>query len=215
MAEADASRLAAEARDEEITKMLEETCWIYSCLICGVGCASPMPMVWGHGKCLCCRSHQTSGEDCCGPMGCCSDLQKCLCCVSHTQYPPNTCILGCCNVFPVGGRPALPMVLEGGSADAMPFFNGTCWLYYCCCEGVGVTSPTDPLLQGASKCCCCRSYQQTADCCGSEGLCFGVSKTLCCVQYQSYPPQITPGVALCGVTLCCQSLHQSAREVRA
>lgn len=81
-------------------------------------------------------------------------------------------------------------------------YENTFWCMFCCCEGFGLGSCCEPhacIVQ--RKCCCYEESQNTTECCGEEGCCFGVSKFCCCVSLVALPTgkpeKGIPACALC------------------
>lgn len=197
-------------REAEITNMLKDTCWVWSC--CGCGLHTPCPVVWSYQKCLCVRIVSTSGEECCGHQGCCSEMSKLCCVINHTQVPPNPCKCGLCNFFCLGGHPRRPAVMTAAEAEQASFFQNSFWCHYCCCNGCGVTRCGNPLVKGSQKCFCVKTICETADVCGTEGCSFSVQKGCCMVGHNQCPPAMSPGIGCCNI-LCMGNLSDSAREV--
>lgn len=177
---------------------LKDTCWVYSCCVCGLGCTSCTPLVQGQHKICCCRNRATTGEECCGPLGCCGGLTKLCCFVHHNAFGgPMKCAL--CNAFVCGGQPTASGMYGADEAMEIALMQSTFWCWYCPCIGGFGCAGSEPMVKSRSKLCCVMSEAETADCMGPEGCCTGTSKTCCLAHYQSCPPRMTPGIGLCNI----------------
>eukprot|EP00405_Crypthecodinium_cohnii_P002211 CAMPEP_0194754718 /NCGR_PEP_ID=MMETSP0323_2-20130528/8648_1 /TAXON_ID=2866 ORGANISM="Crypthecodinium cohnii, Strain Seligo" /NCGR_SAMPLE_ID=MMETSP0323_2 /ASSEMBLY_ACC=CAM_ASM_000346 /LENGTH=217 /DNA_ID=CAMNT_0039673399 /DNA_START=40 /DNA_END=693 /DNA_ORIENTATION=- len=190
-------------------EFLRNSCWCYSCCICGDGCASFFPLIQSRNKCLCCQQTQTSEEEICGPKGCHADTSKFLCLTSHAMFPPENVRIGLCNFFCMGGPPQAPPDMGMDLSAVSEAF----WLYYCCCSGYGLTTKKvmDPMVAGYSKCCCIYSTSYTTDVGGPRGLVSVNQKTCCCTHYTALPPTMTPGIGCCNKMFAGNNLYDGAR----
>merc|ERR1719188_1419999 len=136
---------AAKAADMQVTEQqadfLNTSFWCWSCLCFGGGCTECLPLCWSQRKILCIQETTTSGEPCRGPTGYCSGVQKICCLTRHSQFPPRPCMCSICNIFCIGDRPVAASICTADEVENIALLQNTCWLWYCCCDGVGLIQP--------------------------------------------------------------------------
>merc|ERR1719498_276296 len=156
---------------------------------------SPMdPMCLGSSKLCCCKSNFDSGHEMTGPKGCLNAINKCCCIVSGCQMP---FVCSCCGANIVGDVAAGHAPNEADDEWMTSVF----WLYYCCCEGCGITGTIDPWIHNDQKLCCLEAQSRMAmgEVGGDGGCCHSRAKTCCCVNAFEGPPTMDIGMACCGV----------------
>lgn len=91
-------------REQEELRMLQTTCWLWSCYCCMYGCNSPGgndPCCKQEGK-VCCLWTNTETGGCCED-GCFEVTNKCCCCVIDGSLPAGkTPGCGCCGLLTGG-----------------------------------------------------------------------------------------------------------------
>lgn len=183
--------------------VLSNTCWLYYCCCCGQGfgrLADPVCSVKQFCCCLSFVSECTPYQFCSGQDGCCSETWSLCCILKHGQFPPmagapKCALLGlkCCSDI---------AVYEDSLYDYNKVFNETCWLFYLCCFGVGLTMPrssTKHCFAYVHKTLILRQTCRTETCCKDGVCCEGTGSVCCCWSETSLPPHKGhPGLALCG-----------------
>ena len=205
--------------EAEKLQFLKDQFWLCSALCVGNGIKGPTPIYDHKRKFLCLRWEGNSNEECMGELGLCAGLQKTFCCINMAEFPPDPLMLACCGKFLVGQPPVA--AVRGASpeqAEQMSFVKDTFWLWYCCCQGIGLTSPMEPsMIKGTSKFFCLRDNCETDDIMGTPGTTdsFAYQYQSCCcfsTYCQLLPAmEMTPGIACCNQSCGMQNLG-NARE---
>lgn len=198
---------------EDFVEHLNKTFWLESCCCCGAGCISPDVICEGQKKFCCMQTFVTSGEEACGSTGCIVSSGKGCCLVHHAKFPPDTCRFAICNMFCIGEAPGQAEEMAQRDSDALneSFMADSFWLIYTCCQGYGCTSAGDPMCQGQSKFLCLFSKMFTTECAGERGCINGHFKVCCFSEYQTFPPNITPGIGCCNMMCCGDNRNDFAR----
>lgn len=196
-------------RDALQERVLTQTTWCLYC--CCAGCGTDgldLPCCFLVGE-ICCCGGTVKATSCYDQDGCIATSSKCCCCMTGFEYPPdNTPGIGCGPVRCMGN-------LEGrtpqdcstvAAANELETYQRTLWCLSCYCCFTGITYDPSPICDQQGKLCCLWLSVGSADCWGDDG-CIEISgKCCCCVIDGSIPAGYTPGVAICGKSLCCANM---------
>jgi len=199
-------------RDALQEKILGQTTWCLYCCCAGCGIdALDLPCCFCLGE-VCCCGGMVKFTSCWDQDGCIATSSKCCCCLNGFEFPPdNTPGIGCGPMRCLGN-------LEGRTPDdctsqaaknELDMYQKTMWCISCYCCFSGITYDLSPICEQEGKLCCLWTRLTSADCWGDDG-CIECSAKCCgCVVDGSIPAGYTPGIAVCGMSLCCANMPDS------
>jgi hypothetical protein len=98
---------------------------------------------------------------------------------------------------------------KDNSLSRAKIFDETCWIVYCCCQGWGCGSVSDPLIGSEEKTLCIRGDCSTTDISAPDGLCSSARVLCCCSDHCAFPPSKDFPACICLNMKCGPTLGES------
>lgn len=191
-------------------QVLSDTWWCLYIFCGGNGCSSlsdamAEPVCASDSKQLCIRSTGSCTYDFMGTEdkyadGLCSGLSVCFCLTEHMQIPPLEGQMKCiCFNKKLFGEGSVKHLERGKIFESLDkIFEGTFWIYYCFCMGLGVSGigkDNRPLYAGEQKQICVRGSTKLENFNEGNIFCASLGKEFCLWSQCSLMP--APNSHLC------------------